>query len=305
MVSVVIPCYNQARFLGEAIESVLAQTRGPAEIIVVDDGSTEDLRAVTAAYAGVRYLRQANQGQGAARNHGLQHATGEYVVFLDSDDRLLPHAFEVGLGGLDANPACALAAGRCIVFGPDGVNPYMKYQPVVERDHYLALLRNNYIWMPGTAVFRTAAVRGAGGFRTNVTGAEDYDLYLRIARTHPIWCHGEMVAEYRQHDSSTSRRPMLMLRSTLAVAYSQRRFVKGNREAERAWRQGLRFWKHEYGEQVVSALRMQLRNGRWRDAAAALFALMRYHPRGFLYHVRKKLYRLALGYKPEASDAIG
>src|ERR687890_856397 len=100
LVSVVIPCYNQAHFLGEAIESVLAQSYPRFEIIVVDDGSTDDTSKVAARHPGGRYVYQNNQGVSAARNSGLARSEGEYVVFLDADDRLLPEALVAGFGGL-------------------------------------------------------------------------------------------------------------------------------------------------------------------------------------------------------------
>src|ERR671911_2120937 len=111
LVSVVIPCYNQAHFLGEAIESVLAQSYPRFEIIVVDDGSTDDTSKVAARYPGVRYVYQNNQGVSAARNSGLARSEGEYVVFLDADDRLLPEALETGLKCLEARPECAFVSG--------------------------------------------------------------------------------------------------------------------------------------------------------------------------------------------------
>jgi glycosyltransferase involved in cell wall biosynthesis len=303
MVSVVIPCYNQGRFLGEAIDSVLAQTHRSFEIIVVDDGSTDDTVEVAGRYNGVRCFSQANQGQGAARNLGLTHVTGEYVVFLDADDRLLPDAFEIGLRHLEAHPDCAFTAGRCLVLGPDGVRRERSYGPVVVRDHYLMLLRNNYIWMPGTVLFRTAIVREVGGFKTTVSGAEDYDLYLRIAQRHRIWCHDQMVAEYRQHETNTSRRPMLMIRSSLKVMYGQRALIRGNAEAERAWRHGFQRWQDDYGEQLITAVRMQVRAGEWRLAIAGLARLLQYHPRGVLRHASRKLHRVARGRRPETLDA--
>jgi glycosyltransferase involved in cell wall biosynthesis len=301
MVSVVIPCYNQGRFLGEAIESVLAQTGGDSEIVVVDDGSTDDTAAVASRY-GVRYISQRNQGQAAARNNALAHVSGEFVVFLDSDDRLLPCAFEVGLRALSDHPGCAFTAGRCIVFGPDGPLTDVKYEPVVERDHYRSLLRNNFIWMPGVTMFRTAIVRSVGGFRTAVTGAEDYDLYLRVARLHPFWCHDEFVAEYRQHDGNTTRRAMQMLRSLVKTMESQRPWVKDDPATAVAWRQGLRFWQQEFGERVMDSVRIQLRNGQWREAAPLLLGLMRYYPRGVRHHAKQKIIRIARGEKPEALD---
>ena len=118
--SVVIPCYNQAHFLSEAIESVLAQSYPHFEIVVVDDGSTDDTPKVAARYPAVRCIRQDNRGLSAARNAGLGCSEGEYVVFLDADDRLLPEALEVGLECFDANPECAFVSGHYREISVDG-----------------------------------------------------------------------------------------------------------------------------------------------------------------------------------------
>jgi glycosyltransferase involved in cell wall biosynthesis len=301
VISVVIPCYNQARFLGEAIASVREQTVGNAEIIVVDDGSTDDTVAV-ARREGAQCVSQRNQGQGAARNEGLRHVTREFVVFLDSDDRLLPNAFETALRHLRRHPGRAFVTGRCVVFDDAGVYTDIRYAPLVERDHYLSLLESNFIWMPACAMFRTGIVREVGGFKTWVTGAEDYDLYLRIARRHPIVCHDEFVAAYRQHGSSTSRRAPLMLRSTVNVMRAQWNEVKGDASAEAAWRRGMRQWQYEYGEEIVSGVRRQLRTGQWRQALPAMGTLLRYYPGGAWRHMSRKLSRVFGGHKPEALD---
>ena len=114
-----------------------------------------------------------------------------------------------------------------------------------------------------------------GGFdeRFRFAWREDSDLYLRVARQHRIWCHDEFVAEYRQHETNTSRRPMLMMRSTLEVMRGQRAAVRGDARAKAAWRQGVAHWQHEYGEEVVRAIRKQLRTGDWRGALPALSVL--------------------------------
>src|SRR5262245_8511327 len=109
LVSIVIPCFNQARFLATAIESALAQTDQRCEIIVVDDGSTDDTRTVAAEYPTVTCISQTNAGLPAARNCGLRRSTGEYVIFLDADDRLLAEAAKRGVGELLRNPDCAFA----------------------------------------------------------------------------------------------------------------------------------------------------------------------------------------------------
>ena len=304
MVSVIIPCYNQAAFLGDAIDSARAQTAGVPEIIVVDDGSKDDTVHVAQRH-GVRCVSQRNQGQGAARNHGLRYATGEYIVFLDSDDTLLPQAVDTGLQYLRARPALAFAAGRCLVFSERGVHPDTRYYPVVEKDHYLELLKSNFIWMPGCVVFRRDVVVQTGGFATDVTGAEDYDLYLRIARQYPIHHHDTFVAAYRQHGTSTSRRAALMLRSALTVMARQRRLVKGDPAAEAAWQQGVRHWKREYGEETVLNIRRLLRAGNWAALSPALLAVARYYPEALWQHPARKLARLVRREKPDVlEDAI-
>src|SRR5207245_5342110 len=154
LVSVIIPCYNQAHFLGEAIESVLAQSYPHFEIIVVDDGSTDNTEEVAGSYPEVRCLRQANQGQAAARNVGLGQSCGEYAVFLDADDRLMPEALAVGLAGFAAHPDCAFVAGHHRWISADGF-PLQEIPPhSVEKEHYAELLRRNYIAMLATVMYR-------------------------------------------------------------------------------------------------------------------------------------------------------
>lgn len=303
-ISVVIPCYNQARYLGQAIESVLAQTRPASQIIVVDDGSVDETVEVARRYDSVQCLSQPNQGQGSARNAGLAQTTGNYVVFLDSDDRLLPRAFEIALEQFSDHPQSVLVAGRCVFIDEDGVQQYTRQEPVVERDHYLNLLTHNIIRTPGAAMFRTDAVRALGGFKTTVSGVEDYELYLRIARHQHIQSHDQVVAEYRQHATSSSRQPKLMMRSGLMVLHGQRAIVKGNEPAERTLRHGIRSWRQLYGEQLMADGRRQLRDREWTQALSALLWLLHYHPRGFLHHAWRKASRLALGHKPETYDAI-
>ena len=119
-VSVIIPCFNQGRFLPDAIKSVLAQTYRDLEVLVMDDGSTDDTGEVASTYPMVRLLQQRNQGVATARNAALRESTGGYLVFLDADDRLLPYALDVGIDALAARPSCAFAAGHCRFIGPDG-----------------------------------------------------------------------------------------------------------------------------------------------------------------------------------------
>src|SRR5215211_7843247 len=119
-ISVVIPCYNQAKYLGEAIESVLGQTYGNSQIVVVDDGSTDDTEEVAGRYEKVECVRQENRGLAEARNAGVRASRGEYLVFLDADDRLKEGALEAGVNSLDANPLCAFVSGKYNLVAADG-----------------------------------------------------------------------------------------------------------------------------------------------------------------------------------------
>src|SRR5918998_66000 len=239
LVSVVIPCYNQAHFLGEAIESVLAQSYPNFEIIVVDDGSTDDTSEVAKRYPKVRLVRQENQGLSAARNSGLARSEGEYVVFLDADDRLLPEALEAGLGCLEARPECAFVSGYFRYIAADGSPLPTPKQSCPDREHYLEMLLGNYLGMHGTYMYRRAIFDSVGGFDTSLKFCEDSDLHLRIASKFPVYCHDKMVAEYRLHDATMTRTPALMLKASVEVLSSQRKHVKGNKRYEEALDKGI------------------------------------------------------------------
>lgn len=289
--SVVITCYNQARFLGEAVESVFAQTRPVSEIIVVDDGSSDDPAAVAARYPGVTFIRQDNRGVAAARNTGMSRCTGAYVVFLDGDDRLLPEAVETGLEHLDAHPECAFASGHFRAIASDGSPARTRPQPHVTDEHYAELLRRVYIQTPATVMFRREALRGVGGFDTSGTfvNCEDHELYLRIARSFPVCCHGGTVAEWREHAANTSADAAMMLRSTLALYRSQWKYVEGNEQYERAHRGGVRLLQAHFGRKLVPQIWAHVRARAWRRAARELFLLLRRCPPGMLEHALRRI----------------
>ena len=149
------------------------------------------------------FVRQ-NRGLAAARNRGLAESSGDLVIFLDADDRLLPDGIEAGVRALASNPGCALAYGRCVMIGPDGTEWPTPQQRRVLSGHHAVLLRTNPIWTPAMAIFRRHALLEAGGFAEGFDGSADYDLYLRIARTYPVHDHGAPVAAYRRHEASSS-----------------------------------------------------------------------------------------------------
>ncbi len=128
LVSVVIPCHNGGRYLGEAIESVLAQTYELVELIVVDDGSTDDTPAIAGGYAPVRYIGQSNQGLATARNTGLEASRGQFCLFIDADDRLQAGALRASVAPLAADEDTAFVSGPCTLIAPDGSPLLAGYQ---------------------------------------------------------------------------------------------------------------------------------------------------------------------------------
>jgi glycosyltransferase involved in cell wall biosynthesis len=247
LVSVIIPCYNQAHFLHEAIQSALAQTYSHREIFIVDDGSTDNTAEVTAGFGGVRYIRQENLGVSTARNQGLKGSRGEYLVFLDADDRLLPEALEIGIDCMRQHPECAFASGHSRFITADGALLAPPAQLCVTRDHYLELLRGNYIWCPGSVIYRRSAFEVVKGFDTSLGPGADYDLYLRITRNYPVFCHNQFVAGYRLHSSSMSADPSLMLQDTLKALDAQWDFVKGSDSRVEALETGKKQCQSYYG----------------------------------------------------------
>jgi glycosyltransferase involved in cell wall biosynthesis len=287
-VSVVIPCFNQGRFLGEALASVLAQTRPADEIVVVDDGSTDDTTAVARRCPRVRCVRQPNSGLASARNTGLMHTNCDYLVFLDADDRLRPDALEVGVRELDAHPACALVWGRCVRIDENGRQLPTVPPPPVLGDAYEALLRNNFIWTPAVVMFRRAMCAPLMRFNPAVDASADYELYLRIVRAFPIHGHTAIVAEYRLHGASMSRNASMMLTSTMEVLRAQRPYVDRQRAYQRAYEQGRRSWQGHYGEQLIEQVVQQARNPRrWIQVGAMVAVLARYYPRGLAAHLAR------------------
>jgi glycosyltransferase involved in cell wall biosynthesis len=290
LISVVIPSYNQAHFLGEAIASVIGQEYPCVEVIVVNDGSEDDTAAVVRRFENVRYLEQANRGLAAARNAGLALCRGSFVVFLDADDRLLPGALEIGMRQLAAVPAAGFAAGHSRFISGDGT-PQPTEQPdrQPESHPYVTLLRRNRIRNPAMVMFRRHVVEEAGGFSSDVNACADYDLYLRISRSRPVVFYDRVVADYRKHDGSMSAHSALMLRQLLRVMRRQRPNLT-DEVRRQAFEEGVRNIRSYYGDLVVSQIRDRIRTRRgWLRTIEDLATLAWWHPAGLIEHGRRKI----------------
>ncbi len=253
LVSVVIPTYNGTRYLAETLESALAQTYPRIEIIVIDDGSFDDTAKVAQSHP-VTYIYQANRGISAARNAGIKHSQGEYILFLDHDDRLLPEAVATGVKILEEHPECAVAVGEHRYIGADGKTMGRSNKRPMGRDPYLLLLEHNFVETPCSALHRRSGLSTAGVFDETVQGAEDYELYLRTARQSSLIAHDATVSEYRLHNASTSRNAEAMLLVSHRVMEMELPHLEGDPAKLRLHHRGVKFIQRHFGRRLAQEL---------------------------------------------------
>ncbi|WP_080239612.1 glycosyltransferase family 2 protein [Spirosoma rigui] len=251
LVSVIIPCYNHAAFLQQAIDSIDRQTYAPIEIVVVDDGSVDHTNEVASQNQHVRYVYQHNQGLSAARNTGYRASQGHFLVFLDADDVLYPHAIAYNLAQLLARPDAAFVSG-----GHEGVDQQLNVlwttQRVVTDHHYRHFLMGNYIGMHATVMYRRW-VFDTYLFDSSLRACEDYQLYLAVSAQHPVLHHTNILTGYRQHGTNMSSDSLLMM--TVSLSVLQQHEVLLRDEADRqAYKQGVTFWQKLYCQQMYLQL---------------------------------------------------
>jgi GT2 family glycosyltransferase len=206
-VSAVITTFNYARFIPAAIESVLSQTLRPDEIIVVDDGSTDDTAEVVARYAerGVRYVYKENGGGSSARNAGIAASKCELVAFLDADDRWLPHKLERQVEQMVKHPQVALVSGGEWQVDEQGEHPYLVARETLEAARvFKKILVENFIGNTSLALVRRSVFDKVGAFDEKVPLGHDWDMWLRIAKAYPISVIGEPLIYYTRHSGSLS-----------------------------------------------------------------------------------------------------
>jgi glycosyltransferase involved in cell wall biosynthesis len=274
-VSVVIPCYGQAHFLDQAIDSVLAQTR-VSEIVVVDDGSPDNASEVARRYSMVRYLRQENKGLAEARNAGFRETHGDYVIFLDADDCLTPNAVEAHLRCFGENAGAGFVVGDIDHMAEDGSPIESPRWPLLRENFYEELLKVNHVANTIAVMFRREVIASIGGFDTSCSPAEDYRLLLAAARLFPSAHHRTVVARYRRHPAGLSRRGVAMLRAMARIMELERPLVQGQPRLERAHRRGVRYWRDHFGRVAMKELYHHIRRGRIFHAGRALAGLLRY-----------------------------
>lgn len=191
-VSVVIPTFNRGHLVREAVDSALAQTYRDAEVLVVDDGSTDNTPEVLEPYRGrIHYIRQENKGVSAARNTGIRQARGSYIAILDSDDQWVPEKLEAQMALFAADPSLGLVScGSSFVdvYGKEIETPKSATE-THDTDSRLVLRRlllGNFVSGGSNAVIRKDCFDAVGVFDESLSGVEDWDMWLRIAKRYPI-----------------------------------------------------------------------------------------------------------------------
>jgi glycosyltransferase involved in cell wall biosynthesis len=270
IVSVIIPCYNYGHFLAEAIESVMEQSYPAIEILVIDDGSTDRTKEVAISYSDVIYIFQENQGLSAARNKGIGRSKGDYLIFLDADDWLLPEAIALNVSYLEQNSQAAFVAG-----GHTFVYPHTQQReemlPAISSHPYHTLLSSgNYIAMIAAVMF-ARWVFNEILYDTSLDRCEDYDLYLKVTRRYPIVQHHHQIAAYRIHASTMSASATFMLLGALKVLRRQKAELQGVEEV-RLHEAGVYFWIRYY----CDILRNELSINRNPPSNYALKILLKY-----------------------------
>jgi glycosyltransferase involved in cell wall biosynthesis len=214
---VVIPAYNAGAFISETLESVLGQTHIGREVIVVDDGSTDDTEKAMQPYLGrVRYIRQRNSGEGAARNAGLRAATGDYIAFLDADDLWLPEKLEVQLQVAARHPKSGLVACDGVGFTGDQIvsGRLLSGELASRLDQeatgeltgrfYRDLIARNSITCPAQTLIPRAVAERVGFVMEHRRASIDWEYHLRIARSAPVTLHRHSLVRYRFLPTSIS-----------------------------------------------------------------------------------------------------
>jgi glycosyltransferase involved in cell wall biosynthesis len=206
-VSVLMPVYNGERYLRPAIDSMLVQTRGDLEFLIVDDGSTDGTPEILAEYAGqdarIVIHRVSHVGRSAALNLGCQRARAELIARFDADDVALPGRLERQLRFLEANEEVALLGGGALLIDEHGEIFGQSRAPTGDTA-IRKRLENSSAFYHSNVVFRRRAVRAVGGYRAVFEPSEDYDLWLRMAEGYALANLTEFVGKYRHYPQQES-----------------------------------------------------------------------------------------------------
>jgi len=275
-ISIIIPTYNPGDYLAVALASVHNQTVTDWELIVVDDGSPQDVSLITCQYPAVVLLRQKNHGQAAARNLGLYHARGDFIAFLDQDDVWKPTYLDSQLRSFE-NEKVALshtqfefidAAGRVTSPG------------FARRQNYVEMLSGSGICGATTVVVRRTACMAVGSFDPMFEPAEDYDLWLRLARSYDTEYVASVQAQYRLHESNQTRRYRDTYNTIKLILqkHKLRADARGDCATARAAQKGQQVIRGTFACQAYDQCRECLRARKFSNSISHLGFAVAHHP---------------------------
>lgn len=218
LVSVVAPCFNAEKYLEEALRSIYEQDYPNFEVIIVDDGSTDNSYAMLEQLQkvhGFQLYRQQNQGVSAALNFGLRHARGDYVATPDLDDIMLPHSLSVRAAYLDQHPEVGCVGALVIYIDSEGQETKRQNGNRIRQLDFDYLLGNAYVCGAPVSLYRMEALRAAGFYDPEIK-VQDFQMTLRIAsQGYQIHKLPVLVTRYRRHPDNLSRRYKVLLDADL------------------------------------------------------------------------------------------
>lgn len=236
LVSVVAPCFNAEKYLEEALRSIYEQDYPNFEVIIVDDGSTDNSYAMLEQLQkvhGFQLYRQQNQGVSAALNFGLQHARGDYVATPDLDDIMLPHSLSVRAAYLDQHPEVGCVGALVIYIDSEGQETKRQNGNRIRQLDFDYLLGNAYVCGAPVSLYRMEALRAAGFYDPEIK-VQDFQMTLRIAsQGYQIHKLPVLVTRYRRHPDNLSRRYKVLLDAdlrTIAPYQSHPAYERGRTE---------------------------------------------------------------------------
>lgn len=291
-ITAIIPSYNYGHMIARAIDSALAQTYPLAEILVIDDGSTDNTGEVVARYGPpVRYIRRTNHGLSASRNYGLREARTEWVALLDADDYWLPEKTERQVREIERNPGAQVCyTGTLVDYerdqrksefvapAPDELWPYLRYRNII---------------VPSSVLARRELFLSLNGFDEKLTSCEDWDMWVRLGENAGWAAAREALTGYRMSDTSMSANVQRMMDNTMRILEGT--LLNGYRGLDR-W-----LWRRRIVSNALFTGFITARYARQRDYGKWLLRSLRAWPSPFFVPLRYKtlLFELRHGFRFE------
>ncbi len=259
-ISVIIPTYNHSNYVVETLESVLAQSFNDFEIIVVNDGSTDNTVEVLNPFIEkglIQYYEQENKGQASARNLGFKHACGEYIAFLDDDDIFPINKLETQLNRMQGTSIAAIGgvSGRII----EGKIQYPACENEEQIFKFEDIFDGSPFYSPGQVLISSKHLKAVNGFDSEIWGADDLDLWMRLSKHGDIIKTPEIALWYRVHSGNSSLQTTRMLKNIRTVIIKNSKTYQ-NKFKEKLRRKGYRFLFYYLGVEIVWKIKRSIKH---------------------------------------------